>query len=506
MAAPNFVSSSPGNGATAVPKNATFTALFDTALAPASVSGRTVLLRNVPFNQVIPCAVTLSADGLTLTVVPNSLLFPNTAYELRLVGADASATVRITSTGSQPLAVSLKIAFQTGETLQINGDAGTKTETELEPEGGAVLPIDLGFRATAGAPLRLLQTSPRHHYFGIPTDTTGLTLRFSALLDEDSVEDGVQVSFSTFYDEEDLRAVVADLDNGDGPREYFRYETGYYNSVAVGILDPELFEDPTAVVTVDGAYVHIALTPHTGEALPHNLFIQVDIDGIQDVAGNVPSTPYTYIVCTEAYPKWVSVQAVRHEIGAFASAETPDDFIGLRIWQSSIDVWMRLLRYPNLLTPNRNYQIYVRTRSALDVFDDLMATKYLNSGVVKELGDLRIQYNTGAGGARPRKVKELEERLEHLELVLKGMWTQTPRTGIRSIADIYEPSRGYFRQRLWKAELMEGPSPGGLTGRLTAHTRQERGPRGSGQFGPGSLGSTALINIVNAVEVNREVP
>lgn len=496
MPAPAFVSSNPVSGATAVPKNSTIQVVFDTALAPATISSRTVILRNTVLGQIEPASVSLSADGLTITIVPNSLLFPGTAYELRLVGQDISTTVRITSTGSNPLAVSLKIAFQTGDSLQANSDAGTKAEPETDLEGGAVLPTDIGFRATAGAPLRLLQSNPRHHFFGIPTDTTGLLLRFSSRIDESTVPDNVSVSFSTFYDEDEFRAVKTDIGNGDGERDYFRYETGYYNSSAIGFLDPNLFADPIATVTVEGSYLHIGIAPLTGNVLPNNLLIQVDIDSIEDESGNLPSQPYTYIVCTEPYPKWVSPQAVRHEIGSFASAETPEDFIGLRIWQASMDLWMRLLRYPNLLSPNRSYQIYVRLRSALDVFDDLMATKYLNSGVVKELGDLRIQYNTGAGGARPRKVKELEERLAKLEFALRAMWTQTPRTGIRSAADPLEPSRGYFRQRLWKAELMENRGPGGLTGKLAAHTAQERQPRG-----PGMLGSTMAINIVNAIEI-----
>lgn len=495
MAAPNFVSSNPANGATAVPKNATFSVVFDTALAPATVSGRTVILRNAALNQIEPASVSLSADGTTATVVPNSLLFPNTAYEIRLVGNDISTSTRITSVGTEPLAVSLKISFQTGDSLQVNSDAGTKAELETDLEGDVVLPADIGFRATAGAPLRLLQTSPRHHYFGIPTDTTGLSLRFSAPLDETTVADGVTVTFSTFYDEDDFRAVVTDIDNGDGERTFFRYETGYYAEAEVGILDPELFEDPAVDIQVEGQYLRIGLTPNAGPVLPNNLLIQVDIDGVLDTDGNAVSQPYTYIVCTDPYPKWVSPQAVRHEIGAFASTETPDDFIGLRIWQSSMDVWMRLLRYPNLLTPNRHYQIYVRLRAALDVFDDLMATKYLNSGVVKELGDLRIQYNTGAGGARPRKVKELEERLAKLEMMLVGMWTQTPRTGIKSIGDPLEPGRGYFRQRLWKAEVMEGRSPGGQTGRLAAHTAQERNT-------PAPMTGPAMITVVNAIGID----
>jgi hypothetical protein len=177
--------------------------------------------------------------------------------------------------------------------------------------------------------------------------------------------------------------------------------------------------------------------------------------------------------------------AIRHEIGSIASSETPDDFVGLRIWRATVDMWAQLWTDVSLTNPSQYHKLYVRLRAALDVWDDLMVAKYLNSGVVKELGDLRIQYNTGSGGAKSRKVRELEERLQKLYMTIWGYYTQRPRIGIKSEWDHYEPDREFFRDRLWRMELAQNKGEGGLAGRIAANTAYTRGQQlmGRGDYG-----------------------
>lgn len=486
MPAPTLVSSTPATGTTNVARNASLSVVFSTALASATVTPRTVILKYTALPaERVPIAVSLSSDGLTVTVVPSELLIPNGAYQLTLVGQDVSTSVRITSSDSSALAVTQRISFQTGNSLQADTSSGLKTDEDRDLEGDAVLPDDIGFRATAGAPLRLLRASPGHHSFGIPVTTSRIRLQFSRAVDPASLTGNLDVVFSTFYDQDPYRATYVDLGTGDGPQYYFQFETGCYTGGTSGYLNPDLFEDPTYTLSTTGTYLDINLTPVTGD-LPHNLSIFVDLsDQIYDIDGNLMSTSLTYMASTKPFPNWSTVGMIRHEVGAYASNDTPDDFIGLRIWQASIDLWEQLLRSFNVENPSQFHKMYVRVRAAIDTFDDLMALKYINAGVVKELGDLRIQYNTGAGGARPRKVKELEERLAKLYLNVFGGWTQTPRTGIRGEWDILEPGRGYFRDRLWRAELMQNKHESGLTGKLaanTAFTRMQNNSGGPGQW------------------------
>ncbi len=484
MPAPLFSTSTPANGATNVAKNITLRVTFTEALLASTVSPRTVFLKYTPIqDQRVLCAVSLSDDQLTITVVPNEHLIENASYQLIVVGTDLSSTVRVTSTDDTPLALSKRISFQTGTSLTVDGTPDIKTEAETTLEGDAILPDDLGFRSSPGAPLRLIRTSPKQHAFGIPITTSRLRLEFSSPVDIDTVTGNIELTTMAYYGQEDYRAIKTDLGAGEDLIHYFQYETGAYTGGANGYLDPALFGDPTYTLSTEGNYVDINLVPLTGSVLPYNICFEVSInDQVQDLTGNYHLDSLVYFTCTKPYPEWASVGQVRHEVGAFAAADTPDDFIGLRTWQASIDVWEQLLGTINLVLPTQYHRIYVRLRAALDVYDDLMAVKYINSGVVKELGDLRIQYNTGAGGARPRKVKELEERLLKLYYVVFGGFTQQPRTGVRSDLDPMEPDRRYFRERLWRAELFQKRGEAGLAGRLAANTLYSRRQSSSGYY------------------------
>lgn len=469
MPAPTLVSSSPSNGATNVAKNARLSVVLSTALSSSSIDNRTVYLRYEVTKDIVPCSVNLDDDGVTIVVVPATLLIPNSAYKLILVGASVSTTC-VKAADDSSLATSIQISFQSGDTLAVDEDTGIKTVAETTLEGDAVLPDDIGFRTTIN-PLRLIRTSPRQHGFGMATDASRIRMEFSSPIDIDTVADNVEVSFEAFYGEEDFLAIETDI--GEGTRFYFQYETENYTGDLS--LSPTYFEDPSVSFSVTGNFLDIEITPATGDLLPNNLSIQVDIlDDLASTSGATLTEGVVYFTCVEPYPKWDSLQGVRHEIGSSASFETPDDFIGLRLWRASIDLWMKLFQEINLETPSRYHKEYVRVRAAIDVWDDLMVSKYLNSGIVKELGDLRIQYNTGSGGAKSRRVKELEDRLEKLYRNVFGYYVSRPAIGIKSEWDHWEPTREYFRDRMWKLELAQNKGEAGLAGRNAANTAFSR--------------------------------
>jgi hypothetical protein len=481
MPAPTLSSSSPASGATNVAKNVSLTATFSTDLLGSSVDSRTVYLRYEPSKAIVPASVSVS--GAIVTVVPNFLLIPNSTYKLIVVGNDVSTTVRLLSSDSTPLATTLQIPFQTGDTLAQDSDTGVKTVTDALLEGEAILPDDIGFRTTS-VPLRLIRTSPKQHAFGIDPTTTRLRLEFTAPIDISTVTGNISVLTEAFYGEEDLRAARADID-GEGLKYYFAYETGNYTGDPY-TLDPGLFQDPSFSYSVTGSYLDINITPYTGSVLPNNICFHVEVGrDIANSSGVTLGEDLIYFVCVKPYPEWNSLMAIRHEIGSIASSETPDDFVGLRIWRATVDMWAQLWTDVSLTNPSQYHKLYVRLRAALDVWDDLMVAKYLNSGVVKELGDLRIQYNTGSGGAKSRKVRELEERLQKLYMTIWGYYTQRPRIGIKSEWDHYEPDREFFRDRLWRMELAQNKGEGGLAGRIAANTAYTRGQQlmGRGDYG-----------------------
>lgn len=470
MPAPVLVSSSPTNGATGVAKNVAISVEFDTPLLASTVTPKNFVLVNSDLNQVLPAEISLDEDGVTVRIVPDVHLMPNSGHRLRIVGDDTSDSP-LQADDETALVLTITIVFQTGDTIQAT--EGDKTEGQTDLEGDLELPDDIAPRSVSGAPLRLVSTSPSHHSFKISATLDQVSFRFSAALDPSTVTGNVLIRQYAFYEEEAYRAREIDIDNEEGLRHYFMGETGYYNDAdGPGLLDPEEFRDRVAYAEADGEYVNIIL--EDDYAFPKNMCLEITLGaGIADTNGSSLGDDFIWFGCTAPYPDWASIMGVRHEAGHDVSGFVPDDFIGLRIWRATIDLlhesdWC----FPST-NPNEPMKRYVRTKSAMDVWDDMLAVKALSAGTSKRLGDLEISVTPAAGGARPTKLKRLEEAMDEL---LRNLWfwkTQTPKIGIKSIRDALEPGRGFFRDRLWRAELMLNRS-GSLTSAIEANTAAER--------------------------------
>jgi hypothetical protein len=442
MPAPTLQSSSPANGATAVPKNASISFVFDVALDPDSVNGQTVVVYNAHLNERVECEVGLSSDGLTVSVTPAGHLFPDTGYRVRIIGADTSTTC-LKSATDDDLALTLTTVFQTGDTLETGS-------TPSEGDGDLQLPDDvtIGAAGTMG----VLTTTPDQNDFGISPGIESLAFRFSAPIDPGSVTGNVTLVQTAFYDEERFLARLADLGQGDGWRHYFAGETGAYTVVPPGILDPELFRDREYELRVEGDTLYLDF--EDDYEFPKNMALEVTLgEEITDTDGNPLGSDYTWVGYVEAYPVWASLLAVRHHAGYDVAGIFPDSFVGLRTWMATIDTLGEFNWTLPSDNPHRYQQEYVRVRAAIELWQASMEQKGLDAGTSKRLGDFEISVNTAAGSARPAKLRLLEDRLAELDQILWGGLTQTPRVGIRSILDAYEPGRGYFRDRLWRLEL-----------------------------------------------------
>ena len=435
MAAPVFQTSVPSNGQTDVVKNPAITATFDIALDPASVTPETVTLRNTRTGTVIIGQVSLSADGRTITFIPDAHLWPNSTHRLNLIGVDVSTSC-IKSTTDDSLVTSGVVAFQTGESLE--------SSTTVPEDGEADFPSDVGY--VSDVPVRLVSAAPRHNAFGIRINTDQLIFKFSTALDPATVSGNVLVDQEAYYGEDDLRAVETDI--GDGDRHYFRCETGTLTG-----LDAALYADRAYAISAVDDKIYVDF--QTGVEFTKNLCVQVTLAAeIADVDGNTIGEDLIWFGCTEPYPEWVNLMGLRHTVGPSIAGEVSDDFIGLRIWQQTIDFAHDLNWRVNMAHPPRGFIKWIRNKAALDIWDDLISSKALSAGTSKELGDFTIRVNTAAGSARPTRVRRLEAELDKLRYEVYGYLAQTPRVGIKSINDAWEPGRGYFRDRLWRAELM----------------------------------------------------
>ena len=442
MPAPTFVSSSPTNGQTAVKKNASISLTFDVALNPSTVGGDTVVLFNSMLNQRVDAEVGLGGAGKVITITPAGHLFPDTGYRIRIVGVDVSPTC-VKSTGGNSLALTITSVFQTGDTLE-TGSLPASAEGDLE------LP-DVSLFGGGGGPLRLVSTDPEHLSFGISPSISQIAFKFNALIDPGTVTGNVDVKQTAFYDEEGFLARETNI--GSGVQHYFGSETGYYfpNSPS-GFLDPLLFRDRAYdLVTIDDT---ISVRFEDGYTFPNNVAIEITLrSNLADKDGNTLGGDLPWFACVKSYPNWASILAVRHQAGFNASAIYPDTYIGLRTWMSTIDLLGEFNWALPTDRPSRYAMEYVRTKAALEIWNSLIEDKGINAGTSKKLGDFEVVINTAAGSARPSRMRVLEERLEELDRYLWGGLTQTPRVGIRSILDPYEPGRGYFRDRLWRDEV-----------------------------------------------------
>lgn len=435
MAAPTFVSSSPVDGATDVAKNASLSVTFDVALDATTVDAARVYLKNTELDSIVSAAVSLSSTGKVIQVVPATVMIPLSAYTLVVVGADVDATNPVKSGTSDALATTVRIAFQTADTVEADDDI----------TGDLSLPDDVVSIAGTLSPLKILSTSPKHHAFGIPTDQEKIRIRFNK--DLDPVSTGhVTLSQTAFYEEEDLRAVETDLGAGDGLKHYFRMDTA-----DEPLLDLSLFADAPGYARVTGAYLEWVFTG----AIPKNMYLEMTLGAdVQATDGTTLGADSIWAGCTEAYPGWVDLRSIRHQVGSSAAAHVPDDFIGLRIWQNSVDLLQQMAWRISIDTASVFYKKLIRCQTALQVWEDLKVTSALASGMTKRLGDLTISYAATSAAVRPWALSRLQEECKNLERQTIGALSEKIATGVRSSRDAWEPSRAFFRSRLWRAELI----------------------------------------------------
>lgn len=433
MPAPVLLLTDPVDTAQDVALNKIIVLTFDQVLDVASVTPQTVILKSLELNQIIDTAVTLDSTLRTIQITPAKTFIPQSSYLVTVPGADVSTTT-ITS-GSLQLATTLQLTFQTGD----------QTETSLDEIAGDLnLPDDITTVIGGSVPLRIVGTTPRHNSFGFAADRGRLSFRFSKDIEPNSISENIEVEFDAMYGEDDLLAAEADL--GDGSQHYFKRQTADYTG-----LDPTLFDFPEGSWSQSGNYLFY---DYEG-SLPKNTAITVEFgEYLQDTDGGYLGDGYVWFAVSEPYPDWVSSTAVRHEVGSVVTKSVPDSFIGMRIWQHSMDLVQQFDWHVNIAESNVYHRKLVRCMSALNIWEDLKAGQALMAGVSKTLGDLTIRSAATAGAVRPFGLTRIQDDCEKLRRQVWYWMTERPQIGIRGSRDPLEPSRGYFRERLWRAELV----------------------------------------------------
>ena len=107
---PTVTSTTPVNGAAGVSRTANVRANFSEAMDPASVSATTIELRDSS-NVVVPCVVTLSTNGRTVTLNPTPTLASLATYTVTIKGG--ATDPRVKDVAGNPLGSDLVWTFTT---------------------------------------------------------------------------------------------------------------------------------------------------------------------------------------------------------------------------------------------------------------------------------------------------------------------------------------------------------------------------------------------------------
>lgn len=444
MAAPVFSASTPADGATNVYLNQKLEVTFNTSLDATSVSGATVVLRSVALDTVVDA--TLSVSGTKITIVPYTLLISNSIYRLTLIGSDlALSTGAIKSDTSHSLVTTSVLSFQTGSQLDTTSVARTAEEITLG--GDLNLPGDVNLTSTS---LTLASSLPTNHAFGVDITTNTIKLTFSADIDSTTVtNDNVQVVQYAFLDEEHLLAT--------GSVFYANNTGGDYSSLE------------TATPTVAGKVVTI--NQIDARDWPNNMTVEVHLAAtVADTGGNTLGSAQKITFHTEPYPNLVGVRVVKNELGTMIPNTYLDDYIGLRAWANTIDVYESLGANINItkFSKNRSFREYVKCKTAMDLLHDIRGTKDLAAGTSKELGDFRISYFPAGAAISTQKEQALQVRMNTAMAALVG-YMNRPRSATRDVGSVVKRGsrqiRGPFLFNPQRNLYVSDPIPAANTAR-----------------------------------------
>lgn len=444
MAAPTFVSSSPTAGEVDVDLNQAIRLTFSEALDPATVVGALVQLKHVALDEIVETTLELSDDGTVVTITPAELLFQNASYQVTVVGADtAGALGAVKSLTGDSLATTVLLTFQTG--TGILTDPLAKTQDQIDAEGDLVLPENV--EVTPDSSFGVSATDPHNHAWAVLLSKDKIEITFNDSVDPDTVDiESVDVDIFPFF-EEDQHFAVDGIINADGdicPYFEFQGKTADYDD------NPLDFSAPTGALSVTGQKV--IWTRDTGTLFPYNACIEVFLDSsLASTGGNELGSDKRFVFYTKPWPDWVSVRRLKHELYPIDLSSMPDDYLGLTIWSSTMEIG-NFIRWAisDLKLPSRTVKKLVKCYTVAQVFYALTAEKGLLQGTYKRLGDFEVEVrNPTARSAdvKPFKLQQAEECIKKLLKRLTAWWNR-PRNFVKGSRSVY--ARPDFRRRLWR--------------------------------------------------------
>jgi len=468
MAAPTVASTTPADGATDFSYRSSLSAVFSTALLSSSVNRSTLSLYESVSGHDVDIDVSLSADALTVTVIPRSPLRQNVNYVFSLIGNDiGSPGGPIKSADGDALAVTYSVTFRTDEDRYVSLEEITSRD-DIERVG----------------PIRDVEDEASEVGYLEVTDVTPDSMAGNESRTLDTIEVDFGESVATTGSGSAITLVMTPADGMT--RDYGHQDvTGkfLYRDVETYPSRQALITDPVGSVVASGT--KLIWTRDSSYEFPYNaqIAVRVHSDRVTNASGYQLEEDLYFTFTTEYWPVYASPTVIRIELGPSIS-QLHDDTLWRIILKNSIGAilesgdkcgFSRDRPYPNT-------EKYVKAKSVIDVIDLLRFLSDLQAGQRKQLGDFTVQYTATDPSLIAKRNQALEDMKRALRELRRYRGAAGPRSAIKSAS--YETERGDWRMRTWDS-MIASSSP-------VANTYQDREARRQLRSDHGDVSSSYL--------------
>lgn len=437
MPAPNVVTYDPAANAVNVALNKVIKVTFDTTLAPATVSPANFALRHAGSKMPIRVTVELDSTSTIAIITPATLLFKNSSFTLRIVGANSGLpTGNLEASDGSDFATTTEITFTTGDDIEVTDDQ--KTNVQQAAEGDIRLPGSV--KVTSLAKFQVVKTTPNNHSYNFTGST--IKIEFNRNVSSPSTTGNIIVNQAPFLDEQGwiARSGVATTGNW-----YFEWDKSAWSGEA-----GDFFALPTWAITTSGKVVTLSATGqnYTGNTFK-NVRYEVNVDDlVTDTSGNYLNKDVTIHFTSMSWPNYVTPKTIRNEVYTIFDSLNLD-FVHELVWKKMIEAFRLVGGNKNQFTSNGFYiRKYVTYGVTLDIVRDLFINKAILAGISKTLGDFIITYHPTAGDiSKNNVINAIEKKFKQAERAINYR-AHTARVFMRGVNSGLDPIN--FRTRLWK--------------------------------------------------------
>jgi hypothetical protein len=451
---PIVVSTVPTVGATDVPVADAIQFTFNTPLLSSSVTQATFVLYNDDSGELIIGQITLSADGKTITLIPNRTLLENVPYLVAAIGAsDNAAGGNIKASDGTDLPDTYQVSFRTRveRYVPLSEVADRDDLIDVGPirEDDPAASVDRYLEVDSASPP------------GFATDQDRTLSEIIVCFGEDVIPTGSADALELIIN----NVLGIDEYYGEGdPRPPDPSGRFLQDCLATGDPRQALFTGQVfGNVSFSGECVRWDKAPGSQDFHYNSeIVVRVRKDSITNPSGDMLEEDVYFTFTSEYWPLYTGVQYIRLKLGR-AISSLFDDTINRHIHAASIDAVQQAGCCFDTEHPYAAVRRYVQACTILSILDEIGLLPALQAGR-KKLGDLDIQYNPQDMAKIVAAYRRAEEEKKKALFELRYYRRQS-RPMVVVKGQNYAGERRDFRMRTWQG-LRARPQPSANTAEL----------------------------------------